>query len=76
MGVHLQLEFALRQIKPCRDNLLVGCACMFTWCRLADLRADEEIEFVGSQWGIAGRKPAGYRRTAACQMNGKGALLR
>ena len=36
----------LRLIKPYRDRLVVGCECMFTWYWLADLCADEEIEFV------------------------------
>ncbi|MCK4691545.1 MAG: IS110 family transposase [Desulfuromonadales bacterium] len=36
----------LRLIKPYRDNLVVGCECMFTWYWLADLCADEEIDFV------------------------------
>jgi transposase len=36
----------LRLIKPYRDGLIVGCECMFTWYWLADLCADEEIDFV------------------------------
>ena len=36
----------LRLIKPFRENLVVGCECMFTWYWLADLCADEEIDFV------------------------------
>lgn len=36
----------LRLIKPFRDNLVVGCECMFTWYWLADLCADEGIDFV------------------------------
>jgi len=36
----------LKQIKPYRDGLVVGCECMFTWYWLADLCADEEIDFV------------------------------
>jgi len=36
----------LRLIKPYRDGLVVGCECMFTWYWLADLCADEEIDFV------------------------------
>jgi transposase len=36
----------LRLIKPYRDGLVVGCECMFTWYWLADLCADEGIDFV------------------------------
>ena len=36
----------LRLIKPYRENLVVGCECMFSWYWLADLCADEKIEFV------------------------------
>ena len=36
----------LRLIKPYRDGLVVGCECMFTWYWLADLCAEEEIDFV------------------------------
>ena len=36
----------LRLIKPYRSELVVGCECMFTWYWLADLCADEEIDFV------------------------------
>lgn len=36
----------LRLIKPYRDNLVVGCECMFTWYWIADLCADEDIDFV------------------------------
>ena len=36
----------LRLIKPYRDRLVVGCECMFTWYWLADLCADENIDFV------------------------------
>lgn len=36
----------LRLIKPYRDHLVVGCECMFTWYWLADLCADEGIDFV------------------------------
>jgi len=36
----------LRVIKPYRDNLVVGCECMFSWYWLADLCADEGIDFV------------------------------
>jgi transposase len=36
----------LRLIKPYRDGLVVGCECMFTWYWLADLCADEKIDFV------------------------------
>lgn len=39
-------ETFLRLIKPYRDNLVVGAECMFTWYWLADLCADEGIEFV------------------------------
>ncbi|PLX94932.1 MAG: IS110 family transposase [Desulfuromonas sp.] len=35
----------LRLIKPYRDNLVVGCECMFTWYWLADLCAKEGIDF-------------------------------
>ena len=33
-------------IKPYREDLVVGCECMFTWYWLADLCANEEIDFV------------------------------
>jgi transposase len=36
----------LRLIKPYRDDLVVGVECMFTWYWLADLCADEGIDFV------------------------------
>ncbi|MDO3380267.1 IS110 family transposase [Geoalkalibacter halelectricus] len=36
----------LRLIKPYRAGLVVGCECMFTWYWLADLCADEGIDFV------------------------------
>jgi transposase len=36
----------LRLIKPYRSELVVGCECMFTWYWLADLCADEKIDFV------------------------------
>lgn len=36
----------LRLIKPYRNDLVVGCECMFSWYWLADLCADEEIEFI------------------------------
>jgi transposase len=36
----------LRLIKPYREGLVVGCECMFTWYWLADLCADEGIDFV------------------------------
>jgi transposase len=36
----------LRLIKPFRENLVVGCECMFTWYWLADLCAEEGIDFV------------------------------
>jgi transposase len=36
----------LRLIKPYRVGLVVGCECMFTWYWLADLCADEKIDFV------------------------------
>ena len=36
----------LRLIKPFRDELVVGCECMFSWYWLADLCADEDIDFV------------------------------
>lgn len=36
----------LKLIKPYRDDLVVGCECMFSWYWLADLCADEEIEFI------------------------------
>lgn len=36
----------LRLIKPYRDGLIVGCECMFSWYWLADLCADEGIDFV------------------------------
>lgn len=36
----------LRLIKPYRSGLVVGCECMFSWYWLADLCADEGIDFV------------------------------
>lgn len=36
----------LKLIKPYRDRLVVGCECMFSWYWLADLCADEGIDFV------------------------------
>jgi len=36
----------LRLIKPYRENLVIGCECMFSWYWLADLCADEDIDFV------------------------------
>jgi len=36
----------LRLIKPYRERLVVGCECMFSWYWLADLCADENIDFV------------------------------
>jgi len=39
-------EAFLRLIKPYRDDLAVGCECMFTWYWLADLCAAEGIDFV------------------------------
>lgn len=36
----------LRLIKPYRERLVVGCECMFTWYWLADLCAEEKIDFV------------------------------
>ena len=36
----------LRLIKPYRERLVVGCECMFSWYWLADLCADEGIDFV------------------------------
>lgn len=39
-------EAFLRLIKPYRDDLVVGAECMFTWYWLADLCADEGLDFV------------------------------
>ena len=39
-------EAFLRLIKPHRDDLVVGVECMFTWYWLADLCAEEGIDFV------------------------------
>ncbi len=36
----------LQAIGPYRKGLVLGCECMFTWYWLADLCAQEEIEFV------------------------------
>lgn len=36
----------LRLIKPYRSDIVVGCECMFTWYWLADLCAEEGIDFV------------------------------
>ena len=36
----------LRLIKPYRSGLVVGCECMFSWYWLADLCAEQEIDFV------------------------------
>jgi transposase len=35
----------LRAIKPFREDLVVGCECMFAWSWLADLCGDEGIPF-------------------------------
>ncbi len=39
-------KFFLRLIKPYRKEQVGGCECMFAWYRLADLCADEGIDFV------------------------------
>jgi transposase len=36
----------LRMIAPYRAGLVIGCECMFTWYWLADLCAQEKIEFI------------------------------
>ena len=36
----------LRTIQPYREGLVIGCECMFTWYWLADLCAEEGIEFI------------------------------
>ena len=36
----------LHAIRPFRENLVVGCECMFSWYWLADLCLDEQIHFV------------------------------
>ena len=36
----------LHAIRPYREGLVIGCECMFAWYWLADLCAEEEIEFV------------------------------
>ncbi len=36
----------LQAIAPYRQGLVIGCECMFAWYWLADLCADEDIEFV------------------------------
>ena len=36
----------IRLINPYRERLVVGCECMFSWYWLADLCADEGIDFV------------------------------
>ena len=36
----------LDAVKPFRDNLVVGCECMFAWYWLADLCEDQHIPFV------------------------------
>ena len=36
----------LRAIAPFRDNLVVGCECIYSWNWLADLCEREGIEFV------------------------------
>lgn len=39
-------EALLTTLAPYRDDLIIGCECMFTWYWLADLCADEGIAFV------------------------------
>lgn len=36
----------LHAVRPYREGLVTGCECMFAWYWLADLCAQEEIEFV------------------------------
>ena len=36
----------LDAVKPFRDDLVVGCECMFAWYWLADLCEDHQIPFV------------------------------
>jgi len=36
----------LRAVEPFREGLVIGCECMFAWYWLADLCAEEGIEFV------------------------------
>jgi len=45
-NVKTQPGALLHAVGPYREGLVVGCECMFAWYWLADLCADEEIEFV------------------------------
>ena len=36
----------LKLIKPYRENMVVGCECMVSWYWLADLCAEQDIQFV------------------------------
>ena len=41
-----QPEAFLKAIAPYRDNLVIGCECVFTWYWLADLCQREKLRFV------------------------------
>lgn len=43
--VKTQPATLLRVIKPFREDLVIGCECMFSWYWLADLCAEENIPF-------------------------------
>jgi len=45
-NIRARPEDFLKAIEPYRDDLVVGCECMFMWYWLADLCAEQEIEFV------------------------------
>ena len=51
-NVRSEPEAFLRAIAPYRNDLVVGAECIFCWYWLADLCAEEEIEFVlgGDFW--------------------------
>jgi transposase len=45
-NVKTQPASLLHAVQPYREGLVVGCECMFAWYWLADLCAEEGIEFV------------------------------
>jgi transposase len=45
-NIKASAQALLKAIQPFRSNLVIGVECMFTWYWVADLCADEEIEFV------------------------------
>lgn len=45
-NIKTQPAALLRAVEPFREGLVIGCECMFAWYWLADLCAEEGIEFV------------------------------